>query len=377
MSRFLLPNLRQSLIGLLLLSTAPLTFSNPATDANLSIQGGAIVSGVEAGALTVVNKLQEIRDAEKADEITDRTAEGPSLPKLTEIETNLKDAIEKKEARKLTKIISDVNKGLYQEGLNISTNGPITKQILQGHALLGCPKGQGDTFNDIRDKLSIDGVPCEINPNGWVGSYSDMLLGRMLSKSTISPTGTERDAYLEIMSYLTEPFPAGDGKTALFKDITTEEGQQKFIRELMQQSTLSVARNSLYESYYMRLPPVANYAADNPDDPDPTSVVIPDPIKPGVQYADKSIMQVMDDESRRRLEGSDWRDSLATLSTEGLLKELLYMQAYQMRVEHIKFLQQERMEILLATIVGALAAAGAAEPVTPDQYPVEVGSDSN
>jgi len=310
----------------------------------------------------IVNKLEEVRQAilTEADE-----SPIPSAVVIPEVVLGLEDAIPKTEARKLTKAIDTVDQALYEEDLSIRSAGPITKQILEGHATFGCPKGDSPGLDEVRNLLSVGGARCEVNPdNGWVGSYADMLITRLLSQNTLSDVS--KDALIEVIAYLTDPFPSGKAKDLLREDITSEQGQRKFIEQLVNQSLLSVSRNSFLESYYSRLAVVDNHPADNPDSA--TDNVVRDQEKFPTATFDKPFMQIMEDESKRRIMDTNWINALPSMSTDALLREMLYLDAYRLRVEHFKYKQQERVELLLATIVSLLVAVKSSDLVSSQDF---------
>lgn len=64
-----------------------------------------------------------------------------------------------------------------------------------------------------------------------------------------------------------------------------------------------------------------------------------------------SVMQMIYDESFRRLIDPKWITDATKLSTNGLLLELLQVEAFKLWVDYYRFTQNERIEALLATLV--------------------------
>ncbi|MFM8454673.1 MAG: hypothetical protein ACKOAD_06955 [Gammaproteobacteria bacterium] len=64
-----------------------------------------------------------------------------------------------------------------------------------------------------------------------------------------------------------------------------------------------------------------------------------------------SLIGLMEKEANRRYTDSNWYKAMSTLTAEPLLREMASMEAYRLWMEHKRYLQMERVEALLASIL--------------------------
>lgn len=108
------------------------------------------------------------------------------------------------------------------------------------------------------------------------------------------------------------------------EDINKPEVQQKIANLIAAQAPITLAKNSLNEI-------IAKRAKLNEE---------------------SSMIKIMKDESSRRLK-SDWMENIKDSPTNHLLLELLQIEAFKLWVDYHKFLQTERLEALVATLLAS------------------------
>ena len=129
-----------------------------------------------------------------------------------------------------------------------------------------------------------------------------------------------------------DPFPDDQLNTILSdpQQAKDSEKQKTMANLIASQAGLTLAQNSLHEIMAKR------YSSDQKN----------------------SVMQMIYDESFRRLIDPKWITDTAKLSTDGLLLELLQVEAFKLWVDYYRFTQNERIEALLAALVSAQISSG-------------------
>ena len=104
----------------------------------------------------------------------------------------------------------------------------------------------------------------------------------------------------------------------------------EFVQRQMSQALFSVPQRALYEVMAARLP--------IPDAPN-----------------GESLIQILENESTWRMQTPAWFASLAVTPAEGVLREIAQMDAMRLWLQYQQYRQEERIEVLMATMVAAQA----------------------
>ena len=152
------------------------------------------------------------------------------------------------------------------------------------------------------------------------------------------PADPVLNASIGVIRSLVEPFPDPQLNTLLKDTANFSKNESNIAGLIAGQVPVTMAKNSLNGILARR------YV-----DPATTSKLPSD-------YNSSSIMQIMHDESLRRLTDSTWFTGLNNLPLSQLVMELLEVEAFKLWMEYNKFQQNERIEALLATLVSAQAS---------------------
>lgn len=165
------------------------------------------------------------------------------------------------------------------------------------------------------------------NKNNLVRVYANLRPSNIFD---LQYTDTDSALAKGIVQTLIEPFPNNQLNTILSdpQAVKNSDKQNTMANLIAPQAALMLAKNSLNEIMARRYPHDSNANS-------------------------KSIMQMIHDESARRLTDSNWIKNITKLPTDQLLMELLQLEAFKLWVDYYKFTQNERIEALLATLLSA------------------------
>lgn len=214
------------------------------------------------------------------------------------------------------KEIVDINWGLYltpREGSDaiVEPRGDFVRR----HTAFFCSPNSGIENEHFSDCIQDNAIPLQ---------HGDLKISSLLSYPTYGPA--ERVLADEFIRNLISPFPSSTIRSLFQKDpgLEKQATSNRYAQLLATQAKLSVARNSLNEMYARRVPP---------------------------SESGRSVMQVMDDEVNRRFANQRWYEGVSISSEAALLRELAHLEAFHTWMLYQQFLQNERIEALLATSI--------------------------
>ena len=196
------------------------------------------------------------------------------------------------------------------------------------------------------------------NPFGeqQVRDFSKLNIAALLQNDKVEP-----ELASEVITVLTNPYPEGIDVSTILKGVgeggtISKDMQEYFAQRLLEQAVLSLSVNALGEIASKRL-------------------VTGD--------ADKTIMEIMAEESQRRFTDTEWYGAIGSASTEALLRELNHMEAfrlwlayqqYRLSEQNVSLLSgmmasQAKMASLLNDLSAALdAAATSVDQISPSEF---------
>lgn len=172
------------------------------------------------------------------------------------------------------------------------------------------------------------------NPNNNL-MFLDLNIGTLLDKQTLA--GSDQNFAALAIRNLVNPIPSDELKKAIADDpkLLRKETRQKAADVLGSMAILSPAYYSLNHMYEMR-----------------KAIPITKNGQPG-QQENKSMLSIIDEEANRRFKNPDWYKKVDEASTDALLREMVQMEAFKMWMDYQKYLQNERIEALLASLVSS------------------------
>lgn len=247
------------------------------------------------------------------------------------LESGVQDFVKAKET-------DELNYGLHLIGFD---NQPITDdpkiKFITDYSRMSCNTNSSEV--NLPECANQDGIYSILSPSNIFNSLNYQQANDLLISQTL-------------VRYLLNPFPSTQ-LNSLLKDKATasdSKNQAEIANLIANQVPIMVAKNSLHGMLARR------YV-----DPETTAKKLP----PGSTA--NSIMQIMHDESIRRLTDANWFTNLNNLPTNQLLMELLQVEAFKLWMEYNKFQQNERIEALLATLISSQAGqANAISSVVDD-----------
>jgi hypothetical protein len=218
----------------------------------------------------------------------------------------------------------DLNYGLHLIGFDgIAIDNPQT-QFITDYSRTSCNQ------NSLQSNLQ----ECRNAINGY---YYTLIRPSNIFESLNYKQPIELNASIGVAHSLIDPFPSTK-LNSLLKDKQTAINSKNEIASLIaSQVPMMMAKNS-----------INGIIARRYVDPD-TMQKLPS------NYTAKSILEMMHDESTRRLTDADWFNNLNNLPVNQLLMELLQVEAFKLWMEYNKFQQNERIEALLATLLSSQA----------------------
>lgn len=215
--------------------------------------------------------------------------------------------------------------------LNRNQFGKNIAYDLTGGALQRALPVEGENFSDaLKSKANLY--------QNYVGYFSSegrgdptklgaLNIANLLQADTIPDPGMLRD----LLNLLVDPYPE---KIAVVPNRnSTVVDKENFAQKLTGQGLLSVPMNALSEMISRRVPSVGT---DNP----------------------KSVMQLLRSQAESRIKDATWSSSIAVLSQEALLREIAYMQAWQLYMQYQQYRLNEQVVSLLAVTASAQAKFG-------------------
>lgn len=223
----------------------------------------------------------------------------------------------------------ELNYGLHLIGFGgISINDPKS-QFITDYSRLSC--NSNTTESNLPECTNSAGIYAILSPSNIFNTLtyqqpSDVLVSQTITRYLLNPFPS-----IELNSLLQSKSSAADPKN-----------QDQIASLIAAQVPIMVAKNSL-----------SGMVARRYVDPD-TAQKLPQGSTPA------SLMQLIHDESIRRVSDSKWFPSLNDMPVNQLLIELLQLEAFKLWMEYNKFEQNERIEALLATMVSSQAQRSAA-----------------
>lgn len=230
--------------------------------------------------------------------------------------------------RVMDQAVHKLGTGLNSQGLQNEIQRSLftdNSKVPPYPALLG--KFQG--YCNASHPAEHDVFACP-SPDGTYGKYGLMNFANFLSTKPLSDSDNGHAVSSKVASDLLELFFSGFNNNAFTllsnKNLITDANSAKtFVGYLQKEALVSPAKYSLLNMYNAR-------QASSPDGQD-------------------SLISLMEKESNRRYLNPEWQAAMATLNTAPLLRELATMEAYKLWMDQKRYLQMERIEALLATMV--------------------------
>ncbi|HET9843218.1 MAG TPA: hypothetical protein VFP93_01005, partial [Gammaproteobacteria bacterium] len=196
------------------------------------------------------------------------------------------------------------------------------KQIVDSAMQRGLPVGQ---VSGIGSQIELINYLKPYLNNGDVNSIRGLDISSILQEDTVDPATVNR-----LIDTLTNPFPQ---TLSVSRDengeIAPTPAEMKTISDrVLEQAMMSVAVNALGELGAKRFV--------NPD-------------------TNKSLMQIMHEESIRRFQNVNWYKNIGISSQEALLRELAHMEAFRLRMQYEHYRLQEQTVSLLSALVASQA----------------------
>ena len=233
---------------------------------------------------------------------------------ISTIESSIDSFLKNKE-------IDDLNFGLHIINFDSSPIQNPQQQFITDFSRIYCNPAYESSLPECNqeNKNNTGRIYANLRPSNMFDltySDTDLLLAKTLVRN------------------LVEPFPSTEINTMLANasDAKDTDKQATLANLIAPQAALMLATNSLNEIMARR-----QTHENNP----------------------KSIMQMMHDESARRLTDPTWIKGIGKLPTDQLLMELLQVEAFKLWMEYNKFTQNERIEALLATLLSSQISTGA------------------
>lgn len=149
-------------------------------------------------------------------------------------------------------------------------------------------------------------------------------IANVLQSDVIAESAIPKD----VINLLTDPYP--EKITVIPTEASTIAEKESFAQKLTNQALLSVPMNAFSEMVARRVPASGG---DNP----------------------KSAMQIMRSQCEGRITDPNWPASLVEKSPEALLREIAYMQAFQLYMQYQQYRLNEQAVSLLAVSASAQA----------------------
>jgi hypothetical protein len=256
---------------------------------------------------------------------------------------------------------NNLNYGLHLinfDGTTITTSPQV--QFITDYARTSCNSNLNIEQNNIPE--------CTFNPT--TGIYTIIKPSNIFNSLNFTdPADPFLNASFGVIRSLIEPFP----NTQLNTLLTNFSANETDIANLIAaQAPLTIAKNSLNGIMARRLNPTVIDSLNPTPTPPAQNIASQLPSS----YNSFSIMQIMHDESFRRLTDPNWFSNLNNLPVSQLLMELLEVEAFKLWMEYNKFQQNERIEALLATLVSSQAGQANAMSGVLDQDTVNSMKDA-
>lgn len=250
------------------------------------------------------------------------------------LETGVQNVVKARES-------DELNYGLHLIGFGgISINDPKS-QFITDYSRLSC--NSSTVESNLPECANNAGIYAILSPSNIFNTLtyqqpSDVLISQTITRYLLNPFPS-----IQLNSLLQSKSSAADPKN-----------QDQIASLIASQVPVMVAKNSLNGMIARR------YV-----DPD-TAQKLPQGATPA------SLMQLIHDESIRRVSDPKWFPNLNNLPVNQLLIELLQLEAFKLWMEYNKFEQNERIEALLATMVSsesqrASALSGMVDDKTKEQ----------
>lgn len=224
---------------------------------------------------------------------------------ITTLESNLQSYVTQKETEDL-----DFNLHLVDFSGN-QIQSP-QEQFFNDFTRMSCNKKYAGNLNECGNSL------VELSPYAHLRSSNifDVLTYANPAQNLIAST---------VARTLIEPFPDDQLNQILSdpKEANNSNNQTSIANLIASQAGVMLAQNSINKIIATR------YSSDG----------------------EKSIMKLIHDESFRRVSDPTWTTNMTQLAIDGLLMELLQVEAFKLWVDYYKFTQNERIEALLATLL--------------------------
>ncbi|MAZ44739.1 MAG: hypothetical protein CMF48_06160 [Legionellales bacterium] len=269
------------------------------------------------------------------------------------------DISRSKHLNQLTEFMGDLDAAAFERDVALSsTEAPSLEVVAERSETLpqSLAKAADEWSNKMKDEVRYGlGLKSAESPNSYIKNWGKdnkaVDASKLLGVSSISRG--DSDSIVRLIRNMTMPFPGGgSGLTPeeaeeLERQLeesgnelpeSTADDREKEAYNYVAQAAMSAAQHSLTGMYSRR---------------------IPDGSSP-------SVMEVMDTEALYRIEDEDWHLMVATAPTEALLRELIHISAYQTWMQHQQYLQNERIEALLATGLGLQSQMTAAIRATQE-----------
>lgn len=230
-------------------------------------------------------------------------------PAIIDLELDAKNYLQEKE-------IDDINFGLHLINYGNKIQNP-QEQFLWDYSRTFCNPDYESNIPECNKNNTKDMIYANLRPSSIFDIQYDKV-ERQLAKS--------------IVRTLIEPFPDNQLNSILSdpQAVQNSDKQKSMANLIAPQAALMLARNSLNEMIAKR----------------------------NGNENSKSIMQMIHDESTRRLTDPAWIKNIIKLPADQLLMELLQIEAFKLWVDYSKFAQNERIEALLATLLSNQVLSG-------------------